>query len=78
MVQDGSVAASAAQPALPRRGVGVETCNPWLIVWVIQSCQAMNIFLFHAFCELLSQYNKRGCLPQKEGGGENSDKAGTG
>lgn len=31
MVQDGSVAACAAQPSLPWRGVGVETCNQSLI-----------------------------------------------
>ena len=31
MVQDGSVAASATQPALPWRGVGVGTCNQSLI-----------------------------------------------
>lgn len=31
MVQDGSVAACASQPALPCRGVGVGTCNQSLI-----------------------------------------------
>lgn len=31
LVQDGSVAASATQSALPWRGVGVGTCNQLLI-----------------------------------------------
>lgn len=45
MVQDGSVAASATQPALHWRGVGVGTGNQLLIFWkIIESCQVVNTF----------------------------------
>lgn len=79
-VQDGSVAASATQPALHWRGVGVGTRGQQLIFQKrIESCQAIDVLIPCFLSAVIDRsITKGGVSRRKRGGGENSDKAGAG
>lgn len=79
-VQDGSVAASATQPALHWRGVGVGTRGQQLIFQkrIDRVMPSSRHVLIPCFLSAIidRRITKGGVSRRKGGGGENSDKAG--